>query len=307
MKTLPMLVCLLAALTPAAFPLAAHADSEKQSQPATAPSTRPADSIDALVKQLGDENFHVRRDATRKLREIGKPALEALKQARKSPDLDLQSRADQLVREIERPVDDSPVPQPTGRGRYSTTSSTINGHRTIEVNEIGRTIHIDEMPGSLTMVITGSIDGKEVTRHYQAQNADQLKSEHPAAYELYKQIALNDVHKFGMIGQVNIQFHRVQINGNGPIIAPMGNEGEAAFIFMRMQLSATMTINHVPADEQARVLALVDQLRDARPEPNAAAQDEQAIKRVYANRRDALARKLAELKLDDAGIVLPAP
>lgn len=62
--------------------------------------------IDALVRQLGHEEFSKRQAAARELEAIGEPALEALRQAAKSSDSpEIRHRAEQLVQNIDpRPV-----------------------------------------------------------------------------------------------------------------------------------------------------------------------------------------------------------
>src|SRR5438128_2497273 len=79
--------------------------------PTTAPAPLPsAKEIDALIVQLGHDDFKVREDASQKLFKIGKPAVAALKQALASDDPEVQSRAQMLIRRIEtRPVPGGPV------------------------------------------------------------------------------------------------------------------------------------------------------------------------------------------------------
>src|SRR5262249_42151686 len=57
-----------------------------------------------LVKQLGDDAFGVREEATKKLQAQGEKALEALYAASESPDLEIASRARRLIRLIEKSV-----------------------------------------------------------------------------------------------------------------------------------------------------------------------------------------------------------
>ena len=53
--------------------------------------------IETLIRQLGDDEGAVRREATRALAEIGAPALPALQRASKSEDPEVRMRAKQLV------------------------------------------------------------------------------------------------------------------------------------------------------------------------------------------------------------------
>ncbi len=55
-----------------------------------------------LVRQLGDRSFRVRQQAARSLRQIGLPAITALQNAVKSPDLEVRVRAGQLLEDVEQ-------------------------------------------------------------------------------------------------------------------------------------------------------------------------------------------------------------
>ena len=57
---------------------------------------------ETLVEQLGDRRFRIRRQAAQSLRQIGLPALKALQNAIKSPDLEVRVRAAQLLEDVER-------------------------------------------------------------------------------------------------------------------------------------------------------------------------------------------------------------
>lgn len=61
----------------------------------TKPKPEPvsAEEIQKLVKQLGHDDFHVREAAQQRLKEIGKPAVPALREAVKSKDLEVNRRA----------------------------------------------------------------------------------------------------------------------------------------------------------------------------------------------------------------------
>jgi hypothetical protein len=63
-----------------------------------APPAQSADQrIDGLVKQLGADHFEAREEAARELREIGRPALPALRRAAGHPSLEVRWRAKALV------------------------------------------------------------------------------------------------------------------------------------------------------------------------------------------------------------------
>src|SRR5947208_16557071 len=78
---------------------------------AAAADTAP-DEIRKLIDQLGNDDFKTRDAAALRLKAIGKPALPALKEALSSPDAEVVSRAQNLIKRIEvRPV---PGPDPHG-------------------------------------------------------------------------------------------------------------------------------------------------------------------------------------------------
>ena len=60
----------------------------------------PGARIEKLVKQLGSDEYQEREDASRKLKEIGRPAIPALKKALKSEDLEVRLRAESILKEI---------------------------------------------------------------------------------------------------------------------------------------------------------------------------------------------------------------
>jgi HEAT repeat protein len=57
--------------------------------------------IARLVKQLGDDDFDKREEATARLKEIGEPALDALDKAKSSRDAEVRRRAEEIVPIIE--------------------------------------------------------------------------------------------------------------------------------------------------------------------------------------------------------------
>jgi hypothetical protein len=79
---------ILAALTVIVLVSSAHADD--------------AAEIARFVKQLGDENFDKREAASKRLAEIGEPALDALHMATTSDDAEVRRRAAVAIADIER-------------------------------------------------------------------------------------------------------------------------------------------------------------------------------------------------------------
>jgi WD40 repeat protein len=85
-KAWPRCVALLASLLPSAPVVAGPDDAE----------------IARLVKQLGSDEFEKREAATRRLNEIGEPALDALRRAAAGADLEVNRRARDVIAAIEK-------------------------------------------------------------------------------------------------------------------------------------------------------------------------------------------------------------
>jgi hypothetical protein len=82
------------------------------------PAEKKADvgsKVEKLVKQLGAEDFKEREAATEELEKIGEPAVPALKEALKSEDAEVRSRAELILKEIEKPTPGTGQAQPRTR------------------------------------------------------------------------------------------------------------------------------------------------------------------------------------------------
>ena len=153
------------------------------------PTTAPSDEIVTLIRQLGDSSFHVRQQASQRLKEIGRPALPALKGALKAADPEIQLRAQELIDGIEHP----PLPgNPPSRTHFSRSVrvTIINGAKTVDATEGDRTVHIEQDASGIRMKVAGPVDGKEKTQEYKAATAEELKKNDPDAYALYQRYAL---------------------------------------------------------------------------------------------------------------------
>jgi hypothetical protein len=60
-------------------------------------SAKQPSNLDALIRRLGDDDFHVREKATRELLRIGSPARAALQRAFDHPDLEIRQRCRRLL------------------------------------------------------------------------------------------------------------------------------------------------------------------------------------------------------------------
>jgi hypothetical protein len=83
-----------------------YADTDK-------PKPASAEAVARLIAQLGSREFAAREKAMRSLEEIGEPALELLRKAMASPDVEVRHRSTQLVRQIEQRVETTSVLTPT--------------------------------------------------------------------------------------------------------------------------------------------------------------------------------------------------
>lgn len=77
-----------------------------------------------------------------------------------------------------------------GGGGKRVTVKDIDGKKEIEVVEEGRITRIEEDPAkSIKVKITETKDGKDETKEFEAEDAEELKKEHPEAHKLYEQYA----------------------------------------------------------------------------------------------------------------------
>jgi hypothetical protein len=294
--------------------LAADAPSDKPAAPATQPA---ATDVPSLIHQLGDDDFHARQEAGRKLREMGKTALPALKDAQNSPDPEVRARAQELAQQIERPQQLGPIPQPVPGNNWtqSISSSNFNGAKTIDVRENGRTIHIEEDAAGLRIKVTGQIEGKPVTRDYKADNAEQLKRENAEAFALYQQFAqggFNGIQGGGIVIQGRAGFIgglRPNLIPPPPMPVPARRPGPAGDDLNRLEdkILEEMKGAKLPDDQQDQVKGLLKDLREVLPTADANGDGVSAQMREYNRRSDALRKELKDLKLPDPGDALPPP
>ena len=78
---------------------------------AMGPTASP-EEIEAIIESLADEDWRARSEATRRLIEIGEPALPALRQQTVSGPLERVWRTEEAIREIERKRDPAARPPP---------------------------------------------------------------------------------------------------------------------------------------------------------------------------------------------------
>jgi hypothetical protein len=300
-----------------------------QRLPAPGAPAEVANDVATLIRQLGDGDFRVREAATRRLREIGKSAVPALREALAGGDPEVCARADSLLRQIERPR------IPPGWFRNFTDwrrrESVANGARVVEVIERERRVRVVEGPGGIEMLISGVDEGQNVQLTITARNADELRRKDPEAYDVYERIA-------GARANVNIRGRRLIVPGvpGGPLPVPMPVQPLPLPIPQRPQAPGARLLPLVPVpvprppaddllDLEARIRrqmrlaevgeadqqAVIDALRMLRAiQQQGAAMapaDLEAQVKKYNALSDALRQKLEELKLPGPGDALPPP
>jgi hypothetical protein len=77
-------------------------------------------------------------------------------------------------------------------GRVSVKTTTVNGVKTVEVDENGKIIKIlDDPNNGITVTVTEKVDGKDKTSTYAGKTAEELKKNHPQAHDLYEKYTKN--------------------------------------------------------------------------------------------------------------------
>jgi hypothetical protein len=282
--------------------------SQTTAGPTTAPS---AEDITATISKLGDADFRVRRDASHRLREIGAPALPALKRAAEDKNPEVRSRATQIVRSLEyRHVPGRPLHQNRSRTR-SVNMRIINGQRAIDVNDEGRQIKIIQGGDGIDMTVTGETDGKPATQKYKAATPEQLQADNPEAFALYQRWSRgmgNEIDGIGMQGNVIIQGQ-----GNVMILPPLqpvpfirGPGDDLAGL--KARLDDEMHKAKLSPEQQKRVQDSLDKVEESHGLTGGGDLD-QTDQRIteYDKACDDLRKTLSDLKLPDPGSDLPPP
>jgi hypothetical protein len=280
-----------------------------------APPPPPQTDVHALVDQLGDADFKAREAASDKLKELGQAALPALKEAIASAaDPEVCSRADALVRQIERPrvpADWLGGDGPGGRnfGGTQVTTSVFNGQSrtTIEDGSGQRKVVIVEGPAGIDLTVTGVQDGKPVAARFEARSPDELRDQDPDAYRVYRRWAGNGGAAPFMRGRRLIIPQRAPFRilpPPEPALQPPADDLTNLETRVQRQLNQAA----VPKEKQQPVRDLLRQLQQLQAEGQAiAAEDWNKQIEKYNLLSDTLRDKLRDLKLPDPGDALPPP
>jgi hypothetical protein len=281
----------------------------------------PAPDVPALIRQLGDADFRKREAATQRLKEVGKAAAPALREALTGSDPEVCARAEALLRQLERPR------IPSGWfGQFNNglrRESNFAGTRTIEVEQSGRRLSIREGPGGIEMNVTGNDDGHEVNVTVRARDLGELRRQDPEAYDLYERVA-------GARANFNLRGRRLVVPAvpgperplPAPVLPPRAGarllplappEGALRppaddLLQLEARLRRQMQAAGVAPVEQQAVLEALRMLRDIQGQGRLALpEDLEAQVKKYNALSDALRQKLEELKLPGPGDALPPP
>lgn len=292
-----------------------------------------AAEIGALIEQLGAREFDDRERAVAELKRIGEPALAALRRALENGNAEVASRADVVIRHLQRPPEAARLPSPAqrrGHGAGFAVAGGVRVHmrvendtRTIEVAEQGRTINIIEGPDGIRMSVSGEIDGKKVTREFVAPTPDQLRRENAEAFELYDRFA----GRGGVPGLQGRGAHLILPGGGlvrraipggagivriGPGDVEVGLDpldraddlNELGELLERQMEDADM-----PLGQRRQIAGLLDRMRQARRGRDPLADGDEIHREMdnFNRQADALRDRLKELKLPDPGEALPPP
>ena len=300
---------------------------------AAAPAPLPQE-IKQLIDQLGHADYHTREAASKRLREVGEPALPALREAAVSANPEVLARAEALLTRIQRrPLPTGPLP---GASRASTALHVVvnGGAKTIEAVDRGRRVRITEGPDGIDLSVTGTdAAGRPVTERYQAKTLDELREKNPDAAKLYETWASigGELGMNGRLGggrviirdgrvapgrlldaeqlELEIPVQRLPIRPMpidpfGPLILPGGAGDDLQAL--RGRLLDDMRQARTDLAQQRRVLEQVERLM--RTQLAGIGPDDFAERMEQYNRlSDELRQTLQDLKLPDPGEALPPP
>jgi PDZ domain len=266
---------------------------------AAGPATEPADyQYDALARQLGDDDFAVRENASAKLIQAGPAAMEALKREAEVGNPEGRSRASILLRRLAVP----PFPDVAPPGTVAAESglhigvSNGPGGRVADVTFQGRSIHIEQDQDGIKMTVSGYLHGKPATAHYEAADAAALRDISPQAYDQWQRWSANTS---------VIQPGNILVNGGALVIAPPGDD----LAQLAVDLGRQMRQSNFTEPRKAEILAGLQRLSLAKASTDALPAGGDADKRreAYLTACDDFRRQLAMAGLPDPGAALPPP
>lgn len=277
---------------------------------ADSPDARPSDQTQSLITKLADPVFHVRRDAAAQLRDIGAPALPALRDAAQGENPEIRTRASEIVHMLEyQPVPGRPMHAGYVRQR-SIHARNVNGHKTVDVDDEGRKITITEDDDGIKMTVAGETDGKHVSRTYTARTPEQLRSENPEAFAVYQRFSAagGDEDVSGIGGNVIVQQGNVIVLQRfqpAAVILPQADDLNG----LRERLDKAMDKANVPPLQRARVHNAIDRVEQTQGFNGLVAPPDAVDDGVaqYDKACDDLRKILSDNHLPDPGDALPPP
>lgn len=156
------------------------------------------DDIPALVKELADDTPRTRDLASVHLRRLGRDALPALRDALKSDDPEVASRARAIIKGIEDDFDPR-KPVSVARDRFAPgvdwprdkiilqppVVDHFQTRREVIANDNGRMVRITQDFDGITLLTREMRDGRDQVKITRAATPEELKREHPEEYALY--------------------------------------------------------------------------------------------------------------------------
>ena len=258
--------------------------------------------------------------------DAGPAARGALEQAAHSDDPEEQTRAKGLLDRINQPPV-FPGPAPAGADVDQSTSlriSAANGTRVVDFQNQGRKVHIENRPDGIHMAVDGFVDGKPITRQYDAADPDALRKQSPEAYDLWARLAnsgdtvavpgLNGgpiiIHGGTLIipGGLPNGLPNMLPNGLANGLPGAGPPNDVEQMVADLQRQARQ--KNLAADQQAKVDEQINKVRNAASDLTGAtvanADNSAKMQDAYLNACDELRKQLAPLGLDP-GADLPPP
>ena len=294
--------------------------------PARAQSLPGDADVPALIRQLGDADFRTREEATRKLRALGKAAVPALRNALRGGDPEVCSRADSLLRQIERPR--IPAGWFQNFTNWVRREYVSGGARVVDVTEGERRLRVAQTASGLEMTVTGVDAGEDVRVTVRARDPEDLRAQDPEAYAVYERVA-------GARSNLNLRGRRMVVPVPMPAVpmpllppaqrlppgpqppgarllplAPQGLPRPPADDLLDLEARVRRDMRRAEIDdaEQQAVLDALRMLRDIQQQGRLMPPDDlQAQIRKYNALSDALRQKLDELRLPGPGDALPPP
>jgi hypothetical protein len=166
-----------------------------------------------------------------------------------------------------------------GAGMKTLSVSNNNGVRQIKATDGDKTVKIDDDPANgIKIECTDKVNGKEVTKKYEAKNVDDLKKKEPEGYKLYKEY-----------GEQNG-------NGNGAIQLQFG---AAPLLPVQPGIPAMPAMPAMPLMPAMPAMPAVPGVPGAAPN-NGAAQDNNVQLDIVASRLKRITAQLDGLRNNEA-------